>query len=106
MSINSDAAMAIAFFSAAAAVAWAGAFAWVRWLAHRYDAPPATGSTLPATAMARLERMETGLEVLTLEVERLAEGQRYTVRLLDERLPLVLPPGARQPDPGRVVTPH
>ena len=106
MVINSDAAMAVAFFGAAATVAWAAAFAWARWLAHRYDAPPPRADSLPAAAMARLERMEAGLEVLTLEVERMAEGQRYTARLLEERLPLVLPQGARPPEPGRVVTPH
>ena len=100
-------AMAVAFFGAAAAIAWAAAYAWGEWLAHRHDAPPGPAK-LPAEDTARLERLEAGMEALTLEVERLAEGQRYAARLLDERLPRGLPAGVRAPtsEPGRVVTPH
>ena len=32
MAINSDAAMAVAFFLSSAAVVWAAVFAWTRWL--------------------------------------------------------------------------
>jgi hypothetical protein len=100
-------AVAFAFFGAVAAIAWAAAYAWGEWLAHRHDTPPRPHK-LPVEDTARLERLETGLEALTLEVERLAEGQRYTARLLDERLPRGLPGAVRAPtaEPGRVVTPH
>jgi hypothetical protein len=105
--IDSQSAMSIAFFGAAAAVAWAAAYAWAKWLAHRHDVAPPEHS-LPADEAARLERMEAGLEILTLEVERLAEGQRYTSRLLEERLPRTLSAGSRGPLPeeSRVITPH
>ena len=34
---------------------------------------------------ARLERIERAVEAVALEVERIAEGQRYTTKLLSER---------------------
>lgn len=107
--INPDAIEALSFFGGIAAVAWAAAFAWAKWLAHRYDAPSLESSGPPPVGdSARLARLDADLEALTLEVERLAEGQRYTVRLLEERLPRVLPQSPRPsvPDPGRAITPH
>lgn len=107
--INPDAIEALSFFGGIAAVAWAAAFAWAKWLAHRYDSPSLKAGGLPPVAdPARLARLEADLEALTLEIERLAEGQRYTVRLLEERLPRTLPQGAHPsaPEPGRVITPH
>ncbi len=106
MMINSDAAMAVAFFGAAASLAWAAAFAWARWLAHRYDAPPPPATSLPAAAVARLERLEAGLDVLTLELERLAEGSATRRGYWRSACPKSSHPGARPPEPGRVVTPH
>jgi hypothetical protein len=35
--------------------------------------------------IARLERLEQGLEALAVETERIGEGQRFTTRLLSER---------------------
>jgi hypothetical protein len=35
--------------------------------------------------VARLERLEQGLEALAVETERIGEGQRFTTRLLSER---------------------
>ncbi|MEO7102558.1 MAG: hypothetical protein ABI311_04275 [Gemmatimonadaceae bacterium] len=35
--------------------------------------------------IARLERMETGMESMAAEIERIGEGQRFTTRLLSER---------------------
>lgn len=37
--------------------------------------------------IARLERMETGMESMSAEIERIGEGQRFTTRLLSERDP-------------------
>ena len=37
--------------------------------------------------IARLERMETGMESMAAEIERIGEGQRFTTRLLSERDP-------------------
>ena len=35
--------------------------------------------------IARLERLEQGVEALAVETERIGEGQRFTTRLLSER---------------------
>ena len=40
---------------------------------------------------ARLERMEQAIESIALEVERVAEGQRFTTRLLSERTGILRP---------------
>lgn len=50
-------------------------------------------------AQQRLERIEAAVDVIALEVERIAEAQRYTLRLAE---------GARPPKLGEgpVVTPH
>ena len=48
-------------------------------------------------ADARLQRLEQSVEAMELELERISEGQRYTTKLLTERLPLA----ARVPQPGQ-----
>jgi hypothetical protein len=55
----------------------------VRALAKRIEG----GATPPVDpeAAARLERMEHAIEAMALEVERIAEGQRFTTKLLSER---------------------
>jgi len=40
--------------------------------------------------IARLQRMETGMESMAAEIERIGEGQRFTTRLLSERDPRLL----------------
>jgi hypothetical protein len=59
---------------------------------------------------ARMERLESAVDAIAIEVERISEGQRFTVGLLTERLP------ARSAERGgeiaapsvgkRVNTPH
>ena len=39
---------------------------------------------VPQEVLARLERMEQGIEAIAVEVERISEGQRFTTRLLSE----------------------
>jgi len=52
----------------------------------------------------RMNRMETAIDATALEVERIAEGQRFTTRLLADRAATpVLPDKAR---PGGSTTPH
>ncbi len=48
------------------------------------DNPP---PALPSDLGARLERIEQITEATQVEVERLAEGQRFTTKLLSERPP-------------------
>lgn len=40
---------------------------------------------IPHEVAARLERMEQAIDAIAVEVERIAEGQRFTTRLLAER---------------------
>ena len=56
------------------------------------------------------QRLETAIESMAIEVERISEAQRYTVALLSERAsgapPAELGPLGTAPAPGRVDTPH
>lgn len=66
--------------------------AWARRL-ERGDRTPA----LPPDTQARLERMEQAIETIAVEIERLAEGQRFTTRLLAERPGVAASVAASQP---------
>ena len=65
-------------------VALALGFPMIRLLHKRLDAqaavPPASTDTT-----ARLERIEHAIDAMSVEVERIAEGQRFTTKLLSER---------------------
>ena len=50
---------------------------------ERRDALPA----VPSDVNARLERMEQAIDSIAIEVERISEGQRFTTKLLSERVP-------------------
>ena len=59
---------------------------------------------------ARMERLETAVDTIAIEVERISEAQRFMVGLLSESLPArraehvgELPTPERS---GRVITPH
>jgi hypothetical protein len=41
---------------------------------------------MPPEAIARLERMEQAIDAIAVEVERISEGQRFTTKLLSERV--------------------
>lgn len=43
------------------------------------------GTALPNETAARLERMEHAIDAIAVEVERIAEGQRFTSKLLAGR---------------------
>ena len=43
------------------------------------------GQALPNDAGERLERMEQAIDAIAIEVERIAEGQRFTSKLLAGR---------------------
>jgi hypothetical protein len=42
---------------------------------------------IPHDVAARLERMEQAIDAVAVEVERISEGQRFTTKLLSERVP-------------------
>jgi hypothetical protein len=43
-------------------------------------------SAIPHEVTARLERMEQAIDSIAIEVERISEGQRFTTKLLAERV--------------------
>src|ERR1051326_1965154 len=102
--MNPDAIEALSVFGGGALIAWAAAFAWAKWLKHRYD-EYRVSSPASSIASERLTRMEQAVETLAVELERIGEGQRYAVKLLEERLPQRLQAG-RSGAPGRIFTPH
>jgi len=57
----------------------------------------------PAPDLVRLERIEQVVEVTAVEVERLAEANRFLAKLLAER---TTPIGPAAKPPERVITPH
>jgi hypothetical protein len=58
----------------------------VRGLVRRWDRKNTLPATSPDTA-ARLERIEQAIDAMSIEVERIAEGQRFVTRLMTDRSP-------------------
>jgi hypothetical protein len=58
----------------------------VRGLVRRWDRKAALPAADPDTA-ARLERIEQAVDAMSLEVERIAEGQRFVTKLMTDRPP-------------------
>ena len=54
--------------------------------AERIARRPSAGS-IPIDVAQRLERMEHSIDSIAIEVERISEGQRFTTKLLAERVP-------------------
>lgn len=72
---------------------------------------PAVSSVEPVTGVddGRFARLEQAVEAIAVEVERVAEAQRFTTQLLSDRA-LRLPAERGEPDPTRkpgwAITPH
>ena len=56
----------------------------------------------PPDLANRLERIETNIDAMALEVERLSESNRFVAKLLAERSAASAAPRS----PERVITPH
>ena len=54
----------------------------------------------------RMERLETAVDTIAIEVERISEAQRFMVGLLSESLPARRSELAAPERSGRVITPH
>ena len=74
-------------------------FMWRFGTKHRValDAVPA------ARDEERMRRLETAVDAIAIEVERISESQRFMVGLLSESLPARR---AERAELGRVITPH
>ena len=68
-------------------------FPLARAYALRLEKKPMGGS-IPPEVNARLERMEMAIDTIAVEVERISEGQRFTTKLLSERVPIPAVPSA------------
>jgi hypothetical protein len=91
--------IAVAFFGTCAVTIKSIAAIWMK----RLDA---RGQSLSTSAIEdRLERIESAVDVIAVEVERIAESQRFAVRLAVERDSGrgIAPP---QAGGGRTITPH
>lgn len=70
-----------------------------RFIERRRDRP---ATRVDDQVNERLERIEQIVEATAIEVERIAEANRFTAKLLAERIGVQAPAGR----PERVVTPH
>jgi hypothetical protein len=64
---------------------------------------------LPQVDDSRLERLEAAVDAIAIEVERISESQRFTVSVLNERLPARAERVGELPGPAglkRINTPH
>ena len=60
----------------------------VRALIRRWERSSAAVQAAPhPDTAARLERIEQAIDAMSLEVERIAEGQRFVTRLMADRTP-------------------
>ena len=75
--------------------------AWGRRIENQ-SKPPALPNV--AAQDARFDRLEQAVEAVAIEVERIAEGQRFVTKLLAERAAAERTPAL--PAPERVITPH
>jgi hypothetical protein len=73
-------------------------------LARAYARRMESGAGKPAVppdVTARLERMEQAIDSIAIEIERISEGQRFTTKLLADRVP---PASASPAPPARADT--
>ncbi|MGI9089612.1 MAG: hypothetical protein ACR2GG_00755 [Gemmatimonadaceae bacterium] len=87
----------------------------VRSYTRRMEAKPHGGALPSGEVITRLDRIEQAIEAMATEVERIAEGQRFTTKLLSSdnarslHAPLAVPgPAAASapPSPERNATPQ
>jgi hypothetical protein len=80
--VDEDIVVPIAFFLTA--IILAIGIPLVRGIVRRWDRK-GDGPAVPADTAARLERIEQAIDAMSIEVERIAEGQRFVTRLMTDR---------------------
>jgi hypothetical protein len=83
------------------------------WLGARFGARRVVQEVLEALpsslqqdlANQQLVRLSQAVDVMSVEIERLSEGQRFAAKLLTERAGKQIPSAAVERQPG-VITPH
>jgi multidrug efflux pump subunit AcrA (membrane-fusion protein) len=58
----------------------------MRAFANRFERRGTPPTALPPEVTAHMERLEQAIDAVAIEVERISEGQRYTTKLLAERV--------------------
>ena len=56
----------------------------VRGIVRRWDRKGAAPS-MPTDTAARLDRIEQAIDAMSIQVERIAEGQRFVTRIMSDR---------------------
>ena len=89
--MNPDILVPLGFFTMVTLVA----IGWplTRGLVRRWERESAN-PRVPSEVTARLERMEQSIDAIAVEVERIAEGQRFVTKLLADRPAAARLPGA------------
>jgi hypothetical protein len=67
----------------------------IRLITRRLERKPLPPSQASADVTARLERIEQAVEAVAIEVERIAESQRFSAKLMAEREKPKLPGGEK-----------
>jgi hypothetical protein len=80
--VDEDIVVPIAFFLTA--IILAIGIPLVRGIVRRWDRKGDAPVVPPDTA-ARLERIEQAIDAMSIEVERIAEGQRFVTRIMTDR---------------------
>ena len=62
---------------------------------HQRGQSGGSGHQVPADVSARLARIESAVESIAIEVERISEGQRFLTKLQSEKLPPSTPDRSR-----------
>ena len=105
MGIYLDGPLAVMAATALSAAGLALGALWQRRRRVAAPPPPSIDSADARRIEARFDRLEALAETTALEIERIAEGQRFTTKLLSERAsPSALP--AATSEPARHRTPH
>ena len=63
----------------------------IRLIGKRIERPPMLPPTTPAETTMRLERIEQAIEAVAIEVEQIAEAQRFSAKLMAEQAKKSLP---------------
>jgi hypothetical protein len=73
----------------------------IRAVSRRWDRGATTIQNLPPDLTHRLERIEQAVEAVAIEVERMAEAQRFTAKLMNDQRSLS--PGDPAPGVGKAM---
>jgi hypothetical protein len=109
MNDSAQAIMSLGFFGAIAVTIRSVAQVWVKRLDVKQHAADSFDRDRPVASTAmeqRLARIETAVDAISLEVERISEAQRFAARLPAERDQRAIASLSQNAAAGRTITPH